>query len=419
MKKITTTLLSMALGISTFAQTEITDTVSLSAGYANQKWYSLANDEQGTAQSKDNWDLGFEITGFSASIIANTQKASFMVYKTPFSIGNFNTLDTAGIAGWPTVFNSDTTWSIGAFNKGITSDPFDLGWGIYDMGTHFVNGDSCFVIKLSAASYKKFKIDNLGNGIYNFTYANIDGSSLQTHALAKATYPNKNFGYYDLTNNTEIDREPATANWDLTFVKYTTFIPSAYGVTGILSNKGLKVAEADNVPSVETYNNYSGATFNTPMNEIGYDWKSFNMSTGAYNVSHDTCYFIQTANGDIWKLRFTGFGGSANGDFMFGKTLLSTTGIEDVAGNTISKFSLYPNPVSNGELHVLFSSEKEVNDVTLTIMDITGKIISAQTMNLTAGFNTYSTSVDELSSGIYMIRLSAPGFTNVQKFVKQ
>lgn len=64
-------LLSMAMisvfALSSKAQT-IIDTVSVGAGYANQKWYSLQNDEQGTTQSKDNWDIAFEITGYSASI---------------------------------------------------------------------------------------------------------------------------------------------------------------------------------------------------------------------------------------------------------------------------------------------------------------------------------------------------------------
>lgn len=418
MKKITISLLSIAFGSSLFAQTEVLDTVSLGAGYANQKWYSLQNDEQGT-QPKDNWDLGFEITGFSASIIANTQKANFMVYKAPYSIGNFNTIDTAGISGWPTAYNADTAWTLGALNKGIDpANGFDLGWGVYDMGTHFVNGDSCFVVKLSATSYKKLKIDNLGNGIYNFTYANIDGSDSHSYALAKAGYSTKNFGYYDMTNNIELDREPATANWDLTFVKYTTFIPQAYGVTGVLSNKGVKVAEADAVPDAATYTDYSSHTFVTTMNEIGYDWKTFNMSTGAYEVSANTCYFVQTVSGSIWRVRFTGFGGSANGNFMFGKELLATAGITDPAGSVISQFSLYPNPVGNDNLNILFASNQQVNNVTLQVMDITGKVISTDRLDLTAGFNQYSAPVSSLSSGIYMVRLSGEGFTAVQKFVK-
>lgn len=418
MKKHTLTLLSLGLCAGLFAQTESYDTVSLGAGYANQKWYSLLNDEQGT-QPKDNWDLGFEISGFSASVIANTQKSNFMVYKAPYGIGSFNTLDTAGIASWPVLYNSDTTWSTGALNRGIDpANGFDLGWGVYDMGTHFVNGDSCFVVKLSATSWKKLKIDNLGNGIYNFAYANIDGSDPHTYALAKATYPGKNFGYYDMTSNTELDREPATADWDLTFVKYTTFIPTAYGVTGVLSNKGVKVAEADNVPSVATYTDYSAAGFHTEMNGIGYDWKTFNMSTGVYDVSADTCYFVQTADGSIWKLRFTGFGGSATGDIMFAKEQLATAGISDPAGHVISEFSLYPNPASGDALNILFASAKDLRNVTLRITDMSGKTIFSETIGLSEGFNKHTVPVNGLAGGIYMMQLSAPGFSSVQKFVK-
>ena|SRR6218665_3032355 len=416
MKKATLSLFTIIMSASSFAQ--VTDTVTLGANYINQVWYSLQNDEQGT-QPKDNWDLGFEIAGSSASIIANTQKANFVVYKAPYSIANYATIDTTGMySTWQKVYNSDTTWSIGALNKGITANPFDLGWGIYDMSTHFVNGDSVFVVKLSATTFKKLKIDNLASGIYNFTYANVDGSSPQTFSLQKSTYTGKNFGYYDLTNNVEVNREPATANWDLTFVKYTTFIPSAYGVTGVLSNKAVKVAQADNVPSPVTYNNYAAHTFKTAINEIGYDFKNFNMTTFVYDMSLDTVYFVKTAANQIWKLRFTGFTGSADGKFIFDKEFLATTGINDAAGNTISQFTLYPNPATGDNLNMLFASEKNIENVTVQITDLTGKVVMSEQMNLTEGFNNYTTSVSGLNSGLYFVQLSTLEFRSVQKFVK-
>src|SRR5687767_6600059 len=84
---------------------QVTTTVSVGAGYADQKWYSLANGEQ-ASQPKDNWDLAFEITGFTSAIFANTQKVNFAVYKAPFSIANYASVDTAGIANWPVLYNS-------------------------------------------------------------------------------------------------------------------------------------------------------------------------------------------------------------------------------------------------------------------------------------------------------------------------
>ncbi|MBL7937073.1 MAG: hypothetical protein JNM51_14795, partial [Bacteroidia bacterium] len=318
----------LSLGIMFFAAMHtnaqtIIDTVSVGAGYSNQKWYSLQNDEQGT-QPKDNWDIAFEISGYSASILANVQKTNFAVYKTPYSVAQYATLDTTGINTWPLLYNSDTTWTVGAFNKGaISSNPNDLGWGVYNSSNHIITGDSCYVIKLSSTSYKKIKINDLNGGIYSFDYANIDGTSAQSQSITKSNYTGKNFAYFDLTNNVAVDREPISANWDLTFVKYISFVPTPYGVTGVLSNKGVTVAQADNVNAPVTYNSWYAHTFNTAINTIGYDWKEINMTTFAWDIKLDTVYFVKAKTGDIWKLRFTKFSGSSTGNFIFSKEKLS------------------------------------------------------------------------------------------------
>ena len=100
------TLLSLtlfsALAFTSKSQTVI-DTVSVGAGYSNQKWYSLQNDELGT-QSKDNWDIAFEISGYTASILANVQKTNFAVYRAPYSVSQYATVDTAGISVWPMLY---------------------------------------------------------------------------------------------------------------------------------------------------------------------------------------------------------------------------------------------------------------------------------------------------------------------------
>jgi hypothetical protein len=226
----------------------IVDTVSVGNLYANHKFYSLQNDEQGT-QPKDNWDIAIETTGFSSAILANTQKPNFAVYKAPYSIANYGTVDTTGISSWPMLYNSDSTWSIGAFNRGAdTSNAYDLGWGVYDMSTHYVMGDSCYVLKLSASSYKKLKIVSLINGVYTLEYASINGSSSQTVTIAKSAYASKNFAYLDMTSNTQLDREPASSAWDFQFGRYTAFVQGmAYPVVGIMANKGVYVAQLNNV----------------------------------------------------------------------------------------------------------------------------------------------------------------------------
>lgn len=404
--------------ITTHAQV-ITDTVSVGAGYSNQKWYSLQNNEQGT-QGKDNWDIGFEITGFAGSILANTQKGNFAVYKAPYSIANYASIDTTGISSWPILHNSDATWDIGAFNRGANpSNSNDLGWGVYDVNTHIIAGDSCYVIKLSATSFKKIKFVNLTGGIYTFEYANINGTSSQTATINKSNYTGKNFAYYDMTANAALDREPASANWDLTFGRYTAFIPSPYPVVGVMSNKGVKVAQADNVASPLSYDAWYSHTLNTNITEIGHDWKYFNLSANAWWLSQDTVYFVKDKPGSIWKVRFTAFGGSTNGDVILSKEKLSTVGIADVEGTVISDVTVYPNPSNGNNTTLLFSTENQTAKVSVSIMDINGKLLSSEKITATEGLNQHKLNTSALNNGIYFIQINAGSYKTTQKLIIQ
>lgn len=421
MKKqiISLTVLS-AFALTAKAQTVSIDTVSVGADYVNQKWYSLQNDEQGITQSKDNWDIAFEITGFSASILANTQKANFVVYKAPYSIANYGVIDTTGMTSWKKLYNSDTTWSVGAFNKGgVFTNPYYLGWGLYNINTHIVSGDSCYVVKLSNASYKKLKIDKLSGGIYHFTYSNIDGTNSRTVALNKTNYSGKNFAYFDMTSNTAINREPPSANWDLTFVKYISFIPTPYGVTGVLTNKGVTVAQADSVASPSTYVNWNAHTQATAMNTIGYDWKTFDMATNTWKIAVGTVYFVKSKTGDIWKVRFTGFGGSTNGNFILSKEKLSTVGIQELNGTKIASLTVYPNPSTQEVVNVIYDLQTQVNEATLKVYNSTGEEVYNEQLKAREGLYSHALNTTDFRAGTYLVSLYVDDKVVTQRFIKQ
>eukprot|EP01030_Chromulinospumella_sphaerica_P034409 gene34409-biopygen13763 len=233
------------------------------------------------------------------------------------------TVDTTGLYTWTPRYNSDTSWALGAMGKyADPSNPSDLDWGVYNMTTHIVTGDSIYIIKLVNGDYKKLMIEDLTGGVYHFKFANLDGSSPVTASFDKASYSGKNFGYYSLVSNAALDREPASANWNLLFSQYTAFIPSAYTVTGVLANAGVSIAKVTGLPDKNTYTGYSSATFVTPINTIGYNWKTYNMSTMAYDIKDSTVFFVEVQNHDIWKVIMTGFSGSATGSSMFSKEKL-------------------------------------------------------------------------------------------------
>lgn len=414
MKKI---LLSAICAFSIGASTAqvITDTVSLGAGYANQTWYSLQNDEKGSAP-KNNWDIAFDVSGFGSAIHINSITGTMLWTYTAGDTADWATLDTTGIASWTPAYNSEITWALGAFDKGmVLSNQFDLGWGVYNPVNHIVSGDSLFVIKLSSGSYKKLWIESLGAGAYTFKYDDIDGSNLQNVSFQKATYTGKNFGYYSLQTNAALDREPVlAAEWDLLFTQYTSFVLSPYTVAGVLSNNNVTVAQVNNVANVTTYNDWITGSFNEDINEIGYDWKVF---AGSWALEDSLVYFVKSRTEDIWKLVFTGFGGSSNGNFIFSKEKISTVSIQDEHTNESSTLAVYPNPSNGQDVTIIYNLPTSYSKASLSLYSISGKLIYANELNTNGGLYANTVDISALTAGMYFIVMTIDGQKIQQKLI--
>lgn len=403
MMRILFTILFLAAAVMASAQ-RVADTVSLGATYVNQVWYSLENEEQATAPHAS-WDLAFEITGFSAAILVNTAQGDQVWLYPKGDTAAWATVDTSGLKTWKALYNSDTTWARGALNQG--ADPeneLDLGWGNYNFITHQVNGDSLFVIKLANGSYQKLWIQRLASGTYYFRHAALDGSMDMSHTLAKSDFAGKRFGYYNLATHSSSNPEPASAAWDLLFTKYTSFIQGLpYTVTGVLQNAGVKAAKAYPVNDPATYADYLSESFSTGINTIGYDWKTFAFATNSWQIADSLVYFVKEADGDIWKLIFTGFGGSANGNFIFEKEKLFTTSLGREAAPF---FSLYPNPASGRSLQLMADFPASEGEVALRVLDLGGREVAALRFPAQSGLTAYPLELPGLPAGVYALRIS-------------
>ena len=332
-KQILTALLSLGVVFVTDAQTVVTDTVEIGAGYANQVWYSMANDEQGTA-AKDNWDIAFDLVGITSGIRVNTTAGAMLWNYPKGDQSAWSSVDTAGLSTWTPRYNSDTSWALGAIGAyADPNDPYDLDWGSYDITTHTVVGDSIFIIQLVNGDFKKLYIEKLLSGAFTFKFANLDGSNETTVTLKKTEYAS-DLGFFSIANNQKLtSRAPDYSMWDLCFTQYTGFVPTAYSVTGILHNRLARVARADNLPNVTSYNNWQAHTESSTINTIGYNWKSFN-GTG-YSIQDSLAYFIHTAHDEVWKLVMTGFD-NTTGRYVFNKSLLKAASVTALNNNDIT-----------------------------------------------------------------------------------
>ena len=375
------------------------ENISLNPGYSHQSFYSMLNGEVINIEN-DNWDLAFGTDIYSANIRINGGKG---VELYTYSLGDTSAWSsinssTINILTNP-MNNSDTSWGYGAFLMNQASGMFDYGWGVYNIQTHHIVGDSIFLIRTINGNWKKLWIESKASGEYFFTYSNLDGSNEINESIQASNYTDKRFIYYSLENSIIIDREPALSEWDITFTKYITPVQGIpYSVTGALANVGIKVAQADNIQNPLSYDNYTSHNFETEINSMGYDWKQFQ---GSYTIVADRAYFVKDYLDNVWRIVFTGFDGMSTGNIEFNSTLLSTSSTNDVYFN--NSFNIYPNPCSDkNNINIVYDINQKSS---ITIYDIYGKKVYSNEL-IKNGFNTHIIISNLLKKGTYLVTIS-------------
>lgn len=416
-------LLAAVLGVQSTAMAGTGETVVTGAQYADQVYYHMDNGSVKTV-SNSNWDIAFQISGYSSAILTNGA-AGVVLYDVPGSTGESweEAVDTTGMAAeWTSWNNSVSTWDQGAFNMDRDYNTGDFGWGEYNMLTHIVSGSRVFVIKLTNGSYKKIIIDGLISGTYSFRYADLDGSNEMSGTLVKKDFTGKNFGYYSLSGAASLDREPESSEWHLSFNRYIDMVtsqngPVPYAVTGVRLNTGVLAAKVIST-TPETVPAPDAALFTSKITEIGWDWKTYDFASNSYKITDTTAYFVLTPADQVYRLIFTGFSGSGTGTYTFNTTPIATTDIRETE-NGKDVFGVYPNTLSAGEtMQVVLSSTQAMQPTSIGIYDMTGREMFTSTLPaMAAGFYQYPVSTSSFTSGMYLVVLHIDGRTVSQPVV--
>ena len=234
--------------------------------------------------------------------------------------------------------------------------------------------------------------------------------------IAASNYSDKNFIYYSLDSDLIVDREPNKNDWDITFTKYLTLYPfqggfTPYSVTGVLHNEGVEVAQADNISSPLSYNNYNLHTFSNNINTIGFDWKVFQ---GSYTIVNNLCYFVRDKSNNIWRLTFTNFEGTSTGNIEFNTELLSSTVIEDIDG--INTLKMYPNPTLLGKDITVIYELKSNQETIIMLHDITGKEVYSATLS-NNGLKSHNIATHNLCKGVYLLTINLDGIQKSERIM--
>jgi hypothetical protein len=411
-KYYATFLLAFIWGLHLNAQ-EFFDQPSVGANYTFNTFYNIADGAQ-TQVDHTEWDIAFDVSPGGTGVFVNegviisfgAPAPEVELYLTTST--DFATMDTVGAQR---ILNAEINWTEGAFNQVRNdADPFDLGWGAYDFMTHQVNSTRLFAIKLRNGELKKLEIQSLISGVYTFRYADMDGSDETIHTITKSDYSGRTLAYFSMEQGTALDLEPE--QWDLAFTRYYTSLEDDdvtldYIVTGVLSNTGVEVAQADGIdPATVDYLNYE-ESYTDSLKQIGHDWKFFDFTSG-WGIISDRAYFVKTTQNEIWKLVFYDFEGSSTGVSTLGKIFQATvTSIENAPEYVVS-LTTFPNPTTN-ILNISFELEQAVKNAPIRFYNQLGQLVWQDEMDLVAGFQVRTIDVSNLLTATYQLVIQLDG----------
>lgn len=444
--KLKSTLLiaAVAFGLQSNAQTWVSDSVEMGAGYANDVFYNLKTGSKKTQVAND-WDLAFQMNKFgdpmfNATVRANHIKRKVEVYSLHMAVNatTFAAVSASDTNGKTSrtmqLMNVDTSWGEGAFyqNRDKT-DLFDYGWGEYQGApNHDLQGDSLYLVKVNGTPYKIWiqQYISLGDTVgYKFRIAALDNSMDNSVFVKRKNYPDRIFVYYDIASNSFVNREPSQYDWDIVFTQYAKIDPaggpmmggpSPIAFTGVLQNIRVKIAKLKTTqPDTAKYNNLS--TYSAQTNTIGDDWK-FPVGSPPTGYALDTVtYFVRSSNVQEYiQLKFTRFDGASGpntGKILFDRRSVGTTTVADVKNN-VSSYAIVPNPAV-GDASFAADVKEAVKGARLLVTDITGKVMLNSVVDLQEGMNAFRINTANFAAGTYVISLSNGSWKVADRLIVQ
>jgi hypothetical protein len=129
-------------------------------------------------------------------------------------------------------------------------------------------------------------------------------------------------------------------------------------------------------------------------------------------IQDSLAYFVQSRQGDIYKLTLDFFSGSGAGKTGFTKQLVSMVSLDE-SDVTDYGLSVYPNPAND---HAIVKLNVEQNvPVQVKLFTLDGKMVFNQQMTNTA--NGLKLSLDGFDNGMYIVETLSQGQTQKVKFI--
>lgn len=267
-----------------------TNTISMGTNYLNQVYYSIDKNLIVSQNQRTEWDIVFDSKPGTDAIYLNSSKFT-QIWKVPKH--TFDDLIDVEHAQWlwdfPCITNVNTA----------VGEVIDRTIYILDLG---------FDLNLGHSGYIKFQIKNSTEQGYLIRYASLNNSKDTTMFIEKDAHFSKL--YFSFIHNSSVSIEPKSVEWDFLFTTYTHIFPdqSPYLVSGVLINTETISVAYDTLTSFSdiNINNIPNYYFDDCDDVIGYDWKTYSLSTNEYSINSSKSYIIRRYK-DYFKLRFIDF----------------------------------------------------------------------------------------------------------------
>ena len=171
----------------------------------------------------------------------------------------------------------------------------------------------------------------------------------------------------------------------LTYMNPESFTDAAGNIKSIASVKG---EEQVCILEIPVGASIAGTKITEKFIQIGLNSSSYaNLTNDALSIVRNACNYLMGMNSG-----------------------LSNT---DTFKSTATGMNIY---VSSGILNISFDNDG-YDKANISIIGITGKIISQETIETIPGRNNYQTSLSGMASGVYMISVESNGIHHVAKFI--
>jgi HmuY protein len=267
-----------------------TTTIAMGSSYDQVVWYNI-EDQSIFTQPKDAWELMLNREGDNVVALLNT--------------GMFSQVAKAPTLDWSEQIDEEALV--------FTTDYPSLVRDSLAIGTRFGEGDIWIINRGfntlgEALPLIKVQCMNIDESTISIKYGLIENDSFQ---LINVSLPSESRGVGVRFSDGAI-LQVTPEEWDLCFTQYIHIFHEPYTpylVTGVLTNTIDGSLSQETALSFEGIisSSLDGMLFGLEANNIGYDWKFYDLDAGQYTVDPSRVYLVKTNEDRLFKIRFLDF----------------------------------------------------------------------------------------------------------------